>query len=214
MAGHNPLFGRDEGPRPPMGPYYTPATPYGPTWAATYPTNLALPPGTPIPPGPVYATNQPAGAYSPFTRYPNAPPPPRGSFPAAQMPNSTGGSGCEPGYNYFFASAYTKIHVFKSATPPWQLPLGAHIPFHAAHVPTGTTLAELLRGFGCDNPVPKKNRCYEIVQGGGGKWYKGMMISGDDKDVGRTTIRDVGWDESRTGQPGGKPVVCLYLTKD
>lgn len=213
MSGHNPLHGRDEGPRFPVGAYY-PQAYYHPSWAATYPATTSLLPGSPIAPGPVYA-HQPNGAYNPYPRAP-APTMPalHPSLPAAQLRNTTGGTGCEPGYNYFFAGSHTKIHVFKSATPPWQLGLGAHIPFHAAHVPTGTTLAELLRGFGCDNPNPKKNRCYEIVQGGGGRWYKGMSFAGDEKDMMKKSIGEIGWDESRNGQPGGKPVVCIYLTKD
>lgn len=213
MRGYNPLYGRDEGPGIP-GHYYVLHYFY-PAWALTYPTNTPLPPGSPIPPGPVYATTQPNGAANVYPRSPHPFTPSLGpSIPSAQLRNTTGGTGCEPGYNYFFPRNHTKIHVFKSATPPWQLPAGAHIPFHAVHVPTGTTLAEILKGFGADNPDLKKNRCYEIVQGGGGRWHTGLSFGGDDKDVGKTTIGEIGWDESRNGQPGGKPVVCIYLTKD
>ena len=218
MAGNNPLHGRDEGLPFPIGAYYPPNYYYyQPAWAATYPTSYPLPAGSPLPPGPIYA-HQPNGAHAAYARtpQPTAPQQPP-TLPATQLRNTAGGTGCEPGYNYFFPPSHTKIHVFKSSTPPWRLgsrSSTAHIPFHAVHVPTGTTLAEILRGFGCDNPNPKKNRCYEIVQGGGGRWYKGMSFGGDDRDVGRKTIREIGWDETRNGQPGGKPVVCIYLTKD
>ncbi|KAK1980881.1 hypothetical protein LZ30DRAFT_782424 [Colletotrichum cereale] len=134
--------------------------------------------------------------------------------PAAQLSNSTGGTGCEPGYNYFFPAAHTKIHVFRTAQPPWQLPANARVPFAAFHVPVGTTLAELLRGFGASNPNPKKNKCFEIVQAGNGRWYKGLCFAGDDKDMMKKCVAEVGWDAGRTGLPGQKPVVCVWLVKD
>lgn len=213
MSGNNPLHGPDEGPHIPA--YYYTSNYYYPAWATTYPANNSLQPGSPISPGPVYATTQPNGAGNLYARSPHLiTPAVDPSIPASQLQNTAGGTGCEPGYNYFFSPNHTKIHVFKTATPPWQLSASAHIPFHAVHVPMNTTLAEILRGFGADNPSPKKNRCYEIVQGGGGRWYKGISFGGDDKNVGTKTIGQLGWDESRNGQPGGKPVVCIYLTKD
>lgn len=72
----------------------------------------------------------------------------------------------------------------------------------------------MLRGFGCDNPSPKKNKCVEIVPGGNGKWYKGIQFSGGDKDMMKTSIKELGWDKTRTGQPNEKPVVCLWFCKD
>ncbi|RFU78564.1 hypothetical protein TARUN_3658 [Trichoderma arundinaceum] len=142
--------------------------------------------------------------------YPNIDP----TMPAAQMTNTTGGTGCEPGYNYFFPAEHAKAHVFKTNTPPWQLPPTAQIPFKAAHIPCNTTMAELLKGFGCTNPTPKKNKCFEVVSGGGGKWYKGLEVNGADKDILKKTIKDVGWDSTRTGNPNEKPVVCLWFCRD
>jgi hypothetical protein len=94
------------------------------------------------------------------------------------------------------------------------MPPNASLPFHAVHVPCNTAVADILKGFGATNPSPKKNRCHEVHSGGNGRWYKGMTIQGDDKDTMKLAIKDIGWDSSRTGQPGGKPVVCLWLTKD
>ncbi|KAF4973378.1 hypothetical protein FZEAL_9344 [Fusarium zealandicum] len=129
------------------------------------------------------------------------------------MTNSSGGVGCEPGYNYFFPAEHVKVHVFKSDTPPWQLPDNAQIPFIASHVPCDTKLADLLKGFGCTNSTPKKNRCFEIIAGGNGKWYKGFSYGGDEKDHLKMVMRDVGWDSTRTGNAGEKPVVCLWFCK-
>ncbi|OHF02073.1 hypothetical protein CORC01_02652 [Colletotrichum orchidophilum] len=134
--------------------------------------------------------------------------------PAATLSNSTGGTGCEPGYNYFFPAAHTKIHVFRTTTPPWQLPTNARIQFSAFHVPVNTTLAELLKGFGATNANPKKNKCFEIVQAGNGRWYKGLCFSGDDKEMMKKSLAEVGWDAGRNGVAGGKPVVCVWLVKD
>lgn len=191
-------------------------------------------PGMPLPPQfgmpmPVsYAPPcSPAGYYTPQTfsyqpngngnmlprqpqPYPNIDP----TMPAAQMTNTSGGTGCEPGYNYFFPAEHTKAHIFRTNTPPWQLPATSQIPFKAAHIPCNTTMAELLKGFGCNNAVSKKNKCYEIVNGGGGKWYKGLEVNGADKDMMKKTVKDVGWDSTRTGNPQEKPVVCLWFCKD
>ncbi|PHH80448.1 hypothetical protein CDD80_1458 [Ophiocordyceps camponoti-rufipedis] len=136
------------------------------------------------------------------------------SMPAAQMTNSSGGVGCEPGYNYFFPAQHTKAHIFQSSTPPWRLPSTAQLPFKASHIPCNTTFAELLKGFGCTNPVPKKNKVVEIVSSGGGKWYKGLEVSGADKSMLSKTIGEVGWDVTRTGHSGQKPVVCLWFAKE
>lgn len=52
------------------------------------------------------------------------------------------------------------------------------------------------------------------MSGGGGKWYKGLEVSGADKDCLKKTIREVGWDATRTGLDGQKPVVCMWFCKD
>lgn len=156
----------------------------------------------------------PNGADNMHSRQPQPNPVHDRSMPAAHMANTSGGVGCEPGYNYFFPAEHTKCHIFYSSTPPWQLNPGVQMRFKAAHIPVNVKLAELLKGFGCDNPNPKKNRCYEIVPGGNGAWYKGFVISGGDKDMMGKTLKDVGWDQSRTGAPGEKPVVCLWFCKD
>lgn len=157
---------------------------------------------------------QPNGAASAVPRQPQPYPVIDPTMPAAQMTNSSGGTGCEPGYNYFFPAEHTKAHVFRTTTAPWQLPATAQIPFKATHIPCTTTMAELLKGFGCTNPVAKKNRCFEVIGGGSGKWYKGLCVSGDDKDMMKKTIKDVGWDMTRTGNAHEKPIVCLWFCKD
>ncbi|KPM40287.1 hypothetical protein AK830_g6271 [Neonectria ditissima] len=159
-------------------------------------------------------SHQPNGTGNVFPRQPTAGPAIDPDMPAMQMSNTTGGVGCEPGYNYFFPAEHTKVHVLKSRSPPWQLPASAQVPFTATHVPCDTKLEALLKGFGCTNPVPKRNRCYEVVSGGNGKWYKGFSFGGDDKDHLKMTLADVGWDSSRAGLPGGKPVVCLWFCKN
>ncbi|KAF9871335.1 hypothetical protein CkaCkLH20_11256 [Colletotrichum karsti] len=197
---------------------------YYPSQYYSYPSNAAPYPGStaytwPNPaaaPQPGYGTYplQPGGQSYPVARTSQNLPALDPRNPAAQLTNSTGGTGCEPGYNYFFPAAHTKIHVFRTTTPPWQLPANARIQFSAFHVPVSTSLADVLKGFGATNATPKKNKCFEIVQAGNGKWYKGLCFSGDDKDMMKKTLADVGWDATRTGQPGGKPVVCVWLVKD
>lgn len=134
--------------------------------------------------------------------------------PALNLSNSTGGVGCEPGYNYFFPPEHTKLHVIKSTTAPWRLPEGMSMGFGAYHVPVSTTLSELMAGFGAVNPIPRKNRITEVIQGGNGKWYRGITFAGNDGSVMNKTLRALGWDRTRTGRPGEKPVIWLWITKD
>ncbi|TDZ60910.1 NADH-dependent flavin oxidoreductase nadA [Colletotrichum trifolii] len=178
-----------------------------------WPTNMQVaPPG-----GYTTCPLQPAAAAAAAAwqvRGPQVPPALDPRNPAVQLNNSTGGTGCEPGYNYFFPAAHTKLHVFRSSEAPWQLPANANIQFAAFHVPVNTRFAEILKGFGATNPNPKKNKVFEIVSNGNGKWYKGLCFAGDDKDAMKQTIGEVGWDETRTGQPHEKPVVCIWVVKD
>ncbi|KJZ78190.1 hypothetical protein HIM_02228 [Hirsutella minnesotensis 3608] len=243
-GGWNPIAGRDPvTSRPPMAPYggapippqgqpyhAGPGYPYGSapqygTWTnVAYGLYTAGTPGNPVFPGPgpatgyyahqTFAQQPPNGAGSPFARVPQPWPVIDPAMPAAHLTNSTGGVGCEPGYNYFFPSDHAKVHVFRSNVPPWRASPTTQIPFSAAHIPCNTTVAELMRGFGCTNPSPKKNKVVEITSGGGGRWYKGIEISGNDKENMKKTIGELGWDSTRTGLPNQKPVVCLWFCKD
>ena len=215
MGGTNPLYGRDTGPAPPaygMGQPYYPLR-YGGIYGQPQQYPYQRPgtwPNQFWPPGQISNTT-----FAATGRYPQPHPIINPAVPAANLGNSTGGVGCEPGYNYFFPAEHTKIHVFKTgSTPPWQLPANFTMEFHALHVPINTTIQELLRGFGATNPSSKKNIIYECHQGGNGRWYRGMIISGDQKDRLDKPIKELGWDKTRTGLRGGKPVVYLYVTKD
>lgn len=241
MSGWNPINGRDAtGSRPNYSPIGAPIPSQGqpyvpylggpgynfglapPAYGYMYPGTAAC--GQPVygfpPQGPIagfqtqqtYA-HQPNGTGNILPRQAQPIPQIDPKMPAAQMTNSSGGVGCEPGYNYFFPANHTKVHVFKSDTPPWQLQANAQIPFIASHVPTSTKLGDLLKGFGCTNPSAKKNICFELYSGGNGKWYKGYSFTGDDKDEIGKTMDEVGWDSSRTGNKGEKPVVCLWFCK-
>lgn len=145
---------------------------------------------------------QPSGAHNVFA-----------GTPTTNQPAS-GGAGCEPGYTYLFPAEHTKIHVLKTAMPPWQLPANTAVESKAYRVPVSMKLQEILKAFGANGRTASKNKCYEITQGMGGGWYKGLCFSGDDKEWMKKQIKDVGWDASRTGKPGEKPVVYLWLTKD
>lgn len=228
--GRNPAYGPDGGPAPP-----TTRQPYGAGYgygfgfgyphqpAGYYPAlyqqqqhywnAYGRPYSMPGHGGYMANTANPA-AFAGVGQGPSGDPVVNASIPAVNMTNSTGGVGCEPGYNYFFPSEHTKIHVFKTNdTAPWQLPENFTVPFHACHVPTNTTIGQLLKGFGAVNPDPEMNKVIECHQGGNGKWYKGMLFRGDNEADMKKTIKEVGWDKSRNGLPGGKPVVYLYVVK-
>ena len=147
-------------------------------------------------------------------RFPNPAPPYDPTCPAATMVNSTGGVGCEPGYNYYFPGEHTKFHIVKSNIAPWTMPAGMELKFGAYHVPCNLTLADVLQGFGARNPERKKNKLTEMMVGHSGKWYKGITIAGDNEKMMDLTLKEMGWDSTRTGRPGEKPVVNLWITKD
>lgn len=140
-------------------------------------------------------------------------PHPRVSFdvPGMNMVNSTGGAGCEPGYNYIFHDEHTKIHVFKSSEPPWRAP-SMHYSFAKFQVPTNTTIGELMVRFGACNPDAKFNKITEVIEGGGGHWYRGMIFQGDDEVSMAKTLKSCGWDRTRSGRE--KAVVWVWVTKD
>lgn len=234
--GWNPATGWDNGGLPPgssMGGYPSMPVPGSAYGSAPYPMNnpytypgalypspyMSGPPGSV---GPVYT--MPANGYqNPVPvipgqpggpRYPGPHPVVNFECPAINLQNSTGGMGCEPGYNYYFPAEHTKVHVIKSRDPPWRLPPGMNLQFAAYHVPVQTTLGDLMKGFGATNSSAKKNKITEVVEGGNSRWYKGVTFSGDSKDDMKKTLKDLGWDSSRTGRQGEKPVVWLWVTKD
>ncbi|KAJ4387864.1 hypothetical protein N0V93_008467 [Gnomoniopsis smithogilvyi] len=222
-GGNNPRYGRDTGAPPPdlqtrggtpcNVPQQNPP-PGGYFGQSQSVFNMAFAGMGPFAPG------YPPGATQPMIwpsggTAPSQPPVLDSSFPAVNMTNSTGGVGCEPGYNYFFPSEHTKVHVLKTGdTPPWNLRPQSVLKHYAAHIPVNTTLGALLKGFGACNPDPSKNRIFEVHEGANGKWYKGMCFTGDDAGAMDKTIKSIGWDATRTGLPGGKPVVFVYVTKD
>ncbi|KAI0912767.1 hypothetical protein F4823DRAFT_152076 [Ustulina deusta] len=225
-SGWNSNFGWDaEGVPAPTGQGYAgtiPGLPYG-GFGATPTMNMGAygPPGAYPSVGfaqgqvPGYSWPQ-YGQYGAHGYYPNQrvpQPHPRVSsdVPGMNMVNSTGGAGCEPGYNYIFHDEHTKIHVFKTQEPPWRAPL-MHYSFAKFQVPTNTTIAQLMARFGACNPDAKLNRITEVVEGGNGRWYRGMIFQGDQEaDINRT-LKDCGWDRSRSGRE--KAVVWLWVTKD
>ncbi|KAK8054788.1 hypothetical protein PG993_000015 [Apiospora rasikravindrae] len=191
---------------------------YNPVNAApmySYPQPM---PGQPFSQGPVYTMPQ-NGFQHPLPvfqgqdpRFLNPHPVVTADSAALNFQNSTGGVGCEPGYNYYFPAQHTKIHVIRTKEPPWRLAAGMSMNFGAYHVPCNSTLGELMKGFGALNADSKKNRITEINPGGNGNWYKGMTWTADDKDKMALTIKEIGWDETRSGRTGEKPVVWVWIT--
>ena len=142
---------------------------------------------------------------------PSVPPASDPLMPAASLANSSGGTGMEPGFNYFYVSEHVRIFILRSKYPPWQVNDNSQINVTANFVPGNVTIGELMRGFGCDNPEPKNNRVTEIVPGGSGNWYKGLSISGASKELLKKSIREVGWDGARGDLPGGEESPGVYL---
>ncbi|KAK8097519.1 hypothetical protein PG984_016658 [Apiospora sp. TS-2023a] len=177
-------------------------------------------PGQPFAQGPVYTMpsngyQHPVPAFQEQQhdpRYLNPHPVVTPDSAALNFQNSTGGVGCEPGYNYYFPAQHTKLHVIKSKEPPWRLAAGMSMHFGAYHVPTSVTLGDIMKGFGATNADHKKNRVTEVQPGGNGNWYKGVTFVGDDKDKMKLTLKELGWDHTRSGRTGERPVVWIWVT--
>ena len=115
-----------------------------------------------------------------------------------------------------FPKEHCRFHVFTVKSPPWQISVNKNDP--TSHlklmVPTNITVKELMQQLGCNNEDPKKNVLHEITEQGNGRWCKGLTMTGDDKERMKKNIVEFGWDMTRTGNPGERPVVWLWLTKD
>jgi hypothetical protein len=221
--GFNTFHGFDSGPAPPG---FAPTQPFGmPQYPAFFgapapPQGFGWPAPAPIqypafPQQPVFMP--PYGGFGPGgTTYPAIAPFTDHGFPGIHLRNHTGGVGLPPGYDYAFPQEHCKIHVFKTKEKPWQTTLwkednSKHVKLF---VPTGTTIKELMRNLGCTNEDAKKNIMYEVVESGNGQWKVGAKFAGDDKDKVKKAISEYGFRGDRTGHPGEKPVVWLWVTKD
>jgi hypothetical protein len=220
-VGYNSFHGFDNGPMPPG---FGPAQPFG---IPQYPGFFGAPapqgfgwPSAPFqyprfPQQPIFAP--PFGGFGMGgTTYPTVAPFTDHGFPGIHLRNHTGGVGLPPGYDYAFPKEHCKIHVFKTKEKPWQTTLwqndnSTHVKLF---VPTGTTVKELMQNLGCTNEDAKKNILYEVVESGNGQWKVGSRFVGDDKDKVKKPISEYGWRGDRTGHPGEKPIVWLWLTKD
>lgn len=78
------------------------------------------------------------------------------------------------------------------------------------------TVKEVMMQLGCDNKDGGKNVMTEVTEAGNGKWLKGMVFKGDNKDRMKMSLTDLGWEtgRKRTGLPGQGPLIWVYITKD
>lgn len=227
--GFNTFHGIDTGPPPPniqQQPYQ-----YGMGYA-----QQPLYPGTAMMPPTGSAYNQPyqmypTGPFSSFQQYyqssnfvypapgahPAWPQPQNSDFPGTSFRNPSGGVGLPPGYDYLFSAEHTVLHCFKptTQTPPWQTNYNPydHSKFCKMFAPTNMTVGELIGKLGLNNKDAKKNIIHEVIEKGNGAWAKGLSINGSDKDRCKKKLADFGWDGKRTGIPGQRPVVWLWLQR-
>ncbi|KAK4235884.1 hypothetical protein C8A03DRAFT_17416 [Achaetomium macrosporum] len=224
-GGHNPAFGRDPGTTRTVEQhvyYGIPGVlPHFPTMVYYYPGYYPAPPYTAP-----YAARPPLGAaygidetgqfyhyisgFNDSGRYPQPAPVIDPDFPAANLINGTGGAGAEPGFNYFFPTQHAKVHVLKCAEPPWRLAPGTVPPYYKTYIPANVTVAELMMGFGAQNPDKAKNQLWEVYEQGGGCWGWKEHVTGDDEIMMARTVRDMGWCEKRNGH---LPTTFLWFSK-
>ncbi|KAG7294070.1 hypothetical protein NEMBOFW57_004132 [Staphylotrichum longicolle] len=218
----------DYGPPPPGTSMSMPIPP--PYYAMPAPVHVLLSPGLPpsalrrgATPAPTYGhaiAADPTGqlyqyisGFNGSGRFPQPAPPVDPDFPAANLINSTGGAGAEPGFNYFFPTEHAKVIVLKCALKPWTLVPGTYgdIPFKASLIPSNVTMAELLVGFGATNPNKEMDQLWEVYPQGGGMWGWKEHCVGNDEVMMARTVRDMGWLEKRDGKV---QTVYLWISKN
>ncbi|KAK4223691.1 hypothetical protein QBC38DRAFT_43957 [Podospora fimiseda] len=143
-------------------------------------------------------------------RIPVAPPNVDPHFPAAHFHNSLGGTGTEPGWDYFFPRQHAKVIVLKVESAPWEGGLGAgQFPFYACHVPHCVTLKELMAGFGAKST--EQSAIHRVYPQGGGNWGHMEEVREDDRRVSRKTAGEMGW--CRRDKDGELEVVYLWISR-
>ncbi|KUJ15084.1 uncharacterized protein LY89DRAFT_589322 [Mollisia scopiformis] len=204
-GGFNTAHGPDRGPSPPNhfgGVGYPIPSPhvYQPPFQFGY---------APMPPHfmPPQQFGMPQPAVAPNTD---------GDAPGTHLRNQTGGVGVPHGYNLLHFQEHCVVHVLKSKEKPWQLTSyregsGAHQRWL---VPVTMTVKEMMQQLGCNNADDKKNIMYECSEKGNGAWAHGLRLVMDDKDRMKKSIKDFGWDKTRTGMLGQRSVVWVWLTKE
>ncbi|KAK0659783.1 hypothetical protein QBC41DRAFT_360258 [Cercophora samala] len=136
-------------------------------------------------------------------RLPQPPPVVDPAFPAANLVNSTGGVGVEPGFNYFFPREHADVVVLLSAVAPWKLTEGyERLEFVTVKVPGNVTMGELMAGFGvvggevggAGGTGAGTAGIYVVYQQGNGKWeHQESVRWGGDGRVMRRTVGEMGW---------------------
>ncbi|CAP64791.1 uncharacterized protein PODANS_5_3450, partial [Podospora anserina S mat+] len=131
-------------------------------------------------------------------RLPQPPPLTHPGFPAANLINSTGGAGAEPGFNYFFPTEHADVIVLQSAVAPWKLTEGyTRLDYWTVKVPGNITMGELLAGLGVSSG---NGGLYVVYQQGNGKWEHQESMTGVDGRLMRRSVREMGW--CRRGREG------------
>jgi hypothetical protein len=120
------------------------------------------------------------------------------------------------GYEYVFPTAHCIIHVFRSASPPWQ-PLQGNDMLRQEKkiVPCNITVEELMQQLGCAGGP--NSRIVELVAASNNRWHKGIEINGAEEDKIKKKIDEFGWNADRDGQVNengelkGDPV-CIWVS--
>ncbi|KAK4195290.1 hypothetical protein QBC40DRAFT_310782 [Triangularia verruculosa] len=129
-------------------------------------------------------------------------------FPAANLINSTGGAGIDPGYNYFFPTEHANVIVLKSKTAPWKLTQGYdRLDYWSVKIPGNVTMRELLVGFGAG----KRGAVYVVYQQGDGKWEHMESVEGRDEGAMRKSVREMGW--LKRGRDGRVGVRYIWVVR-
>ncbi|KAK5662378.1 hypothetical protein OQA88_8288 [Cercophora sp. LCS_1] len=183
MAGYNPRYGFDQGQSP-----FAQHTVY--PLQITYPAAAAPQAQIMILPAQVMAPTPQPQTLLQLASQPPATAQPAVTIPGAALRNSTGGNGLEPGYVYLYPDQHVRVHLIITNSEPWVS--GTQTDYVRLYVGANMKISELKEAAGVGDGT-----LVEVMEGGEGRWYKGMEVTGLEGVMGREredmTLRELGW---------------------
>ncbi|KAK0648679.1 hypothetical protein B0T16DRAFT_408605 [Cercophora newfieldiana] len=115
------------------------------------------------------------------------------------------------GYSCLFPGEIVKIRILICTREPWTINDKEPIQFEALDVPASMTIKDFLAEL---RLPPERSIIYEVSEAGNGKWNKGLVVDGCVPEALKQTLKQVGWDASRSGKvgiPGHREELSLWL---
>lgn len=107
------------------------------------------------------------------------------------------------------------LKITRCTTKPWgeESTIIDDKSFLNITMSTTDKLSDLMGVLGLKSQFPTKHILFEITKSTSGGWCKGMEYHTLDRYQGRM-LRELGWDETRTGNQGERPLVYLWVCEE